>query len=158
VNGGHCLLTWPKVTRPKDLGGLGISDLRIMSWALRARWPWLQKSDRTKPWSDFQIQTCDIVQSLVVAAVITHLGDGSDTLFWKDRWLNGKCIKEVAPAVLGMVPKRIASRRLVKDALPDLNWLADLRGAISVTALANLMDLCDLLFFGKTQENCASIY
>jgi hypothetical protein len=60
VNGGHCLLTWPKVTRPKDLGGLGISDLRIMSWALRARWPWLQKSDRTKPWSDFQIQTCEL--------------------------------------------------------------------------------------------------
>ena len=51
----------------------------------------------------------------------------------------------MAPAVFGMVPKRIASRRLVKDALPDLNWLADLRGAISVAALANLMDLCDLL-------------
>jgi hypothetical protein len=81
----------------------------------------------------------------VAATVITHLGDGSDTLFWKDHWLNDKCIKDVAPAVLDMVPKHIASRRLVKDALPDLNWLADLRGAISVTTLTNLMDLCDLL-------------
>lgn len=27
ANGGHCLLTWPKVARPKKLGGLGISDI-----------------------------------------------------------------------------------------------------------------------------------
>ena len=26
ANVGHCLLAWSKVTRPKDLGGLGISD------------------------------------------------------------------------------------------------------------------------------------
>jgi hypothetical protein len=29
--GGHCLLAWPKVTRPKELGGLGISDLKNLS-------------------------------------------------------------------------------------------------------------------------------
>jgi hypothetical protein len=28
VRGGHCLIAWPKVTRPPDLGGLGISDLQ----------------------------------------------------------------------------------------------------------------------------------
>jgi hypothetical protein len=35
--GGHCLLAWPKVTRPKELGGLGISELKSLCWALRAR-------------------------------------------------------------------------------------------------------------------------
>ena len=25
AKGGHCLLAWPKVTRPVELGGLGIS-------------------------------------------------------------------------------------------------------------------------------------
>jgi hypothetical protein len=25
AKGGHCLIAWPKVTRPKELGGLGIS-------------------------------------------------------------------------------------------------------------------------------------
>jgi hypothetical protein len=38
---GH-LVSWPVVTRPKELGGLGIADLRL-GWALRVRWLWLQK-------------------------------------------------------------------------------------------------------------------
>ncbi|GJN20313.1 hypothetical protein PR202_gb07676 [Eleusine coracana subsp. coracana] len=28
AKGGHCLIAWPKVIRPKELGGLGISDLK----------------------------------------------------------------------------------------------------------------------------------
>jgi hypothetical protein len=32
--GGHCLIAWPKVTRPKELGGLGIPDLRRLNGAL----------------------------------------------------------------------------------------------------------------------------
>jgi hypothetical protein len=44
--GGHCLLAWPKVTCPKELGGLGIHDVSMLGWALRAHWSWLQ---RTKP-------------------------------------------------------------------------------------------------------------
>ena len=38
ANGGHCLIAWPKVSRPKELGGLGILDLQRFSWALRVRW------------------------------------------------------------------------------------------------------------------------
>ena len=29
ANEGHCLLAWPKVTQPMELGGLGIHDIRI---------------------------------------------------------------------------------------------------------------------------------
>jgi hypothetical protein len=43
ANGGHCLVAWSKVTRPKELGGLGISDLQNLNWALRVRWLWLRK-------------------------------------------------------------------------------------------------------------------
>jgi len=31
ASGGHCLIAWPKVTRPKELGGLGISDLKNLN-------------------------------------------------------------------------------------------------------------------------------
>jgi hypothetical protein len=32
---GHCLITWPKVTRPKELRGLGIPDLKNLNGALQ---------------------------------------------------------------------------------------------------------------------------
>jgi hypothetical protein len=53
VNGGHCLLAWPKIAHPKDLGGLGFQDVRQLSLAFRARWSWLQKTDPQRPWAQF---------------------------------------------------------------------------------------------------------
>jgi hypothetical protein len=58
ANGGNCLLAWPKVARPKELGGLGVFDIRRLSWVLRARWPWLQKTEPEKPWAQFQLHVC----------------------------------------------------------------------------------------------------
>jgi hypothetical protein len=46
VKGGHCLIAWPKVARPKELGGLGSSDLQSLNWSLRVRWLWLKKTAR----------------------------------------------------------------------------------------------------------------
>lgn len=95
---------WPEVTRPKELGGLGISDLWTLGWALRApRWPWLQKTGQEKPWAIFPVQVGRVVQSLFDKAVVSTVGDGANTLFWKDRWLDGRCIGDVAPAVLKLV-------------------------------------------------------
>lgn len=41
AQGGHCLVAWPKITRPLKLGGLGVHDLKLLGWALRIRWLWL---------------------------------------------------------------------------------------------------------------------
>ncbi|GJN09411.1 hypothetical protein PR202_ga27415 [Eleusine coracana subsp. coracana] len=38
VKGGHCLVAWDMVCRPLELGGLAISNLRNLGWALRVRW------------------------------------------------------------------------------------------------------------------------
>ena len=35
VSGGKCLLAWPKVCRPSELGGLGFLDLDIFALAMR---------------------------------------------------------------------------------------------------------------------------
>jgi hypothetical protein len=75
-------VAWGKVTRPKDLGGLGITNLRLLSMALRARWPWLQKTDYSKPWSVLPVQACGAVQSLINITVVSDLGDGNVILFF----------------------------------------------------------------------------
>lgn len=49
AQGGHCLIAWRKVCRSKELGGLGISDLKSLGYALRVHWPWLKKVDPNKP-------------------------------------------------------------------------------------------------------------
>lgn len=55
INGGACLVSWEKVQRPLDLGGLGILNLETMSWALQARWLWFQKIGKDCPWKGLDI-------------------------------------------------------------------------------------------------------
>jgi hypothetical protein len=145
VKGGHCLLAWPKVTHPKELGGLGIHDVRMMGWALRACWSWLQRTESDKPWVQFQIQTCKEVQSLIDMAMVTVIGDGTNTYFWKDKWLDGKRIKEIAPTLYAMVPKRIINTHKVSEALLNQRWISDFRGALSLVVLLDFFQLYRLL-------------
>jgi hypothetical protein len=96
ANGGHCLVAWSKVTRPKELGGLGISDLQNLNWALRVRWLWLRKTDSSKPWADLPMQSNDIVQFIFSISMASEVGDRRDTLFWQDRWLLGQRLEDLA--------------------------------------------------------------
>jgi hypothetical protein len=48
AKGGHCLVAWPKVTRPKERG-VGIADLKVLGMALRVKWKWLQRIGPEKP-------------------------------------------------------------------------------------------------------------
>jgi len=50
VNGGCCLVAWEKVTRPFDLGGLGIHNLEVMCWALQMRWLWIERTKHLHQW------------------------------------------------------------------------------------------------------------
>jgi hypothetical protein len=38
ATGGHCIVNWKRVLRPKRLGGLGIADLSNFNKALHLRW------------------------------------------------------------------------------------------------------------------------
>jgi mannosylglycoprotein endo-beta-mannosidase len=145
AKGGHCLIAWPKVCRPRELGGLGIADLRTLSIALKARWPWLQRSEPSKPWANLPIQVSREVAGLISMAVISEVGNGSSTLFWEDRWLQGRRIQEIAPLVYGLVPKRRSKRRTVAEALVGEKWVEDIQGDIGSTGLFQFLDLWDIL-------------
>jgi len=128
ANGGHCLLAWPKVCRSRELGGLGISDLKSLGFALRVRWPWLKKSEPNKPWASLPLQISKEMECFLSMAVITEVGDGANTLFWKDKWLAGKNIQDIAPHVYALVSRRTAARRSVLEALINEKWIEDIQG------------------------------
>jgi hypothetical protein len=89
ANGGHYLVAWHKVTRPKELGGLGIFDIHCLNCALRVRWLWLAKTDPSKPCADLPFKSNWMVQALFNHAMDSVLDDGHTILFWKDKWLLG---------------------------------------------------------------------
>jgi hypothetical protein len=47
AKGGHCLVAWGKVARPRELGGPGISDQKGLGWALRMLGYGWKKLNRT---------------------------------------------------------------------------------------------------------------
>ena len=89
----------------------------------------------SKPWANLPIQVSKEVAGLISVAVITEVGSGSNTLFWKDKWLDGKGIQDIAPLVFALVPKRRINKRTVLEALTEEKWVEDIKGKIGMTAL-----------------------
>jgi hypothetical protein len=129
MKGGHCLIVWQKLTRPKELGGMGISNLQHLNWALRIRWLWLQKkaSLAMGMLSDSGKQGCPKIFYVAAASVV---GDGASTLFWRDRWLQEKLLKSWLLTVC-QIPKWTVNRRTVVEALLEFKWVDDIQGTVS---------------------------
>jgi len=144
VRGGHCLIAWPKVTRPCFLGGLGISHFQFLGWALRMRWLWLQKTELEKAWAFLPVKAQPQVKAFFAAAVVTVVGNGTNTLFWTDRWLDGQSLKHTLPNLFRIVTAR-GKGRTVADALNNRRWISDLKGALTVDVIIEYLQLWDLL-------------
>jgi hypothetical protein len=115
-----------KVRRPKELSGLGISSLKELAWALRMRWLWLAKTDPTRPWSALPIQVPDKRQTFFSIAMQTKIGDGTKKLFWRDRWLHGQRVEDLALRLLAAIPKRKVNKCIVVEALANHKWISDI--------------------------------
>jgi hypothetical protein len=85
------------------------------------------------------------VKSFFHAAIHTELGYGCSTLFWEDRWIQGRNVKDLTPRLLAAVPRRIQNSRTVHTALANRSWLNDIKGALTVEVLADFLDLWDAL-------------
>jgi hypothetical protein len=78
-------------------------------------------------------------------AVTIQVGNGEGTLFWTDRWLQGKSIAELAPRLFDGIPKRRRKNRTVREALNNNTWVSDFSGALSVGVLLEYLQLWDTL-------------
>jgi hypothetical protein len=118
VHGGRCLVAWAKVTHPVELGGLGVTDLTKMGYALRLRWEWLAREDPDRSWALLPSKPENITQSMFAVSVSVAVGDGSCALFWTDNWIEGHSISQLAPMLSEAVSRRAHKTRLVHDAIP----------------------------------------
>jgi hypothetical protein len=122
AKGGHCLVSWPVVTRPKELGGLGIADLKTLGWALRVRWLWLQNTTR---------QTLGIPSSQnepLCMFFLLHDGLHRDWRWVQHPFLEGPMAAwaeraRSCPKNLLHDTKKIANKRTVQDAMQQGRWI-----------------------------------
>jgi hypothetical protein len=57
----------------------------------------------------------------------TKIGDGNSTLFWRDRWLHGQHVDDLALRLLAAIPKRRANKCTILEALTNNKRIYDIR-------------------------------
>jgi hypothetical protein len=89
---------------------------------LQTRWLWLQKTNNTRAWSELPIKTNPEVQAFFRASTFTVIGDGSNALFWEDRWLQGAAVSDIAPNLAQLVSRRTKARQSIRQGLTNRQW------------------------------------
>jgi hypothetical protein len=76
TNGGHSLVNWPTICRPKDLGELVVSDLERFGRTLRLRWLWQEWGQDPKPWVGLGVPCKDTGKLLFNSSTTVTIGNG----------------------------------------------------------------------------------
>jgi hypothetical protein len=145
ANGGHCHVNWGHVCRPISYGGLGIQDIERAGLALRLRWLWLSRTDDTRAWSGLDLQFTAEERALFFASTTMCIGNGQKALFWEDRWVNGKAIKELAPLLYSCIPNRRRKARTVADGIHGNSWARDIQGVLGIHEIGQYLQLWILI-------------
>jgi hypothetical protein len=132
VNGGQCLVSWEAICRPLCHGGLGVKDLRLHGLALRTRWCWLRRTDQSRPWQGLPALPDREANAVFQSLAIFKVGNGEKIFFWKDRWINGRSVEDIAPEVAALVTTRRKNARKIAGALPNNTWFTDIQGELSL--------------------------
>jgi hypothetical protein len=95
---------------------------------------------RTEPsriWAGILTQSERIVRAMFEVSTTVQIGNGLQTLFWRDKWIDGSSVVLIPPAV----NIRLQRSRLVAHALPNDSWVSDITGSLTLEALAQYIDL-----------------
>ncbi|KAM0830034.1 hypothetical protein ACQ4PT_066498 [Festuca glaucescens] len=141
ANGGQCLVAWERVCKPIEFGGLGVKDLRLHGLALRVRWEWLRRTDPDRPWQGLpmikDVEAREVFDSLVGIKV----GNGRNTLFWCDRWINGRAATDFAPGLCLTVTTRTRNARTVEQGLLGNAWITAFSGNLATRGAVECLQL-----------------
>lgn len=142
---GKCMVAWPIVCRPKELGGLEIPDLHLTDIALQALWLWLKHIDEHRAWSELAISVNSEVQAFFTASTYTIVKNGNNTNFWTGWWLKGQSIKDLAPALMCFVSCRHVKQTIVVEALLNRHWVTQIMRGLSIPAIQEYLRIWDML-------------
>jgi hypothetical protein len=87
-----------------------------------------------------------------------EVGDGRTVLFWKDRWINGFTVEEIAPLVIALAPTRRKNSRKVFDTLRGHAWVGDLMGNITIKGCIQCICLWEKIEGVERNEQQADKY
>jgi len=79
-----------------------------------------------------QIQVPKNVHALFNVVVDLIMGSGETIILWKDIWLNGHTISELAPNMIKDIPRRMINGQSMSQALLNWYWVNDIKGALSL--------------------------
>ena len=97
-------------------------DLWLAALAFESKKLWLQKTDHERAWSELPLRFSREALQFFRASTYTVIGNGEDTLFWTDRWLNGQSVEDMAPTLSTLVPATIRRSQSVCQALQQRSW------------------------------------
>ena len=121
MSGGICLVNWPTVSRPKNLGGLGVVDLERFARALRIRWMWFQWRDRDRAWTGLDTPCTKEDRDFFHASTSVTVGNGTLASFWFSNWINGMAARLIAPNLFIKAKRKNIK---VQKALLDNTWIS----------------------------------
>jgi len=142
ANGGHCLVSWAKVKRPKNLGGLGVLDLELFSRALRLRWLWFEWTEPDRPWVGTNVPCDEVDKQLFRACTRVSVGDGAKAKFWDSTWVQGRAPRDLAPNLYKLTWRKNLT---VREELQNHNWTRGLWRMSSALEMAEFVMLWNLV-------------
>ena len=104
-----------------------------------------KKTDQERAWNQLPIKASPEVQAFFKASTFTIIGDGRNTLFWEDQWIDGEAIRDIAPCLHQQVPRQTRSRQTVREAVTDRQWVRAITGGLSWTAICEYLNLWDAM-------------
>jgi hypothetical protein len=111
ASGAKCMVNWKQVCSPKNVGGLGIKNLKLFSRALRLRWSWLSWTDNARPWKGLPNHISPDDKALFQQCTSIQLGNGAKACFWKDAWHNGETLDGRFPELFALARRKNSTVR-----------------------------------------------
>jgi hypothetical protein len=157
------MMKWEGLIRPKDFGGLGFMDTRIMNLCLHSKWVVrLERGDSDMCLEVLRKKYLDLggffqsspqggsqfwkglheCKKVLERLVLKEVHNGESTYFWTDVWCCQCSLKILFPHLFAISYHQTAT---VKDLFEDGGWRLDFRRNLDANGEAELAELTQLV-------------